>query len=47
MVVPRKEMRETLSRVLHIMMKQPAPRPRAPAPPPRKNGNGGVAASPG
>jgi acetyl-CoA carboxylase carboxyl transferase subunit beta len=47
MVVPRKEMRETLSRVLHIMMKQPAPRPRTPAPPPRKNGNGGVAASPG
>jgi acetyl-CoA carboxylase carboxyl transferase subunit beta len=47
MVVPRKEMRETLSRVLHIMMKQPAPRPRAPAPPPRKNGNGGVSASPG
>jgi len=47
MVVPRKEMRETLSRLLHILMKQAAPRPRGPAPLPRKNGNGGVAASPG
>jgi acetyl-CoA carboxylase carboxyl transferase subunit beta len=47
MVVPRKEMRESLSRVLHILMKQARPRSRAPVPLPKKNGNGGVTASPG
>jgi acetyl-CoA carboxylase carboxyl transferase subunit beta len=47
MVVPRKEMRETLSRVLHLLMQQARPRPRAAAPLPKKNGNGGVTASPG
>jgi acetyl-CoA carboxylase carboxyl transferase subunit beta len=46
MVVPRKELRAALSRVLHILMKQAKPGPRNPAPPPRKNGNGSVAARP-
>jgi acetyl-CoA carboxylase carboxyl transferase subunit beta len=46
MVVPRSRMRETLSRVLHILMKQATPKPGL-APLSRKNGNGGVTASPG
>jgi acetyl-CoA carboxylase carboxyl transferase subunit beta len=46
MVVPRSQMRETLSRVLHILMKQAIPKPGL-ASLSRKNGNGGAAASPG
>ncbi|MCP5410668.1 MAG: acetyl-CoA carboxylase carboxyltransferase subunit beta [Alphaproteobacteria bacterium] len=45
MVTPRKEMRATLSQVLHILTKQAKPKPRSPAPPPKKNGNGGVNAA--
>jgi acetyl-CoA carboxylase carboxyl transferase subunit beta len=39
MVTPRKEMRGTLSRVLHLLMKKPAPKTRA-LPPPVINGSG-------
>jgi acetyl-CoA carboxylase carboxyl transferase subunit beta len=46
MVVPRKDLRATLSRVLHILVKQARPGLRNPAPPPRKNGNGSAAAGP-
>ncbi len=39
MVVHRHEMRETLSRVLHLLMKQPRPKAKK-LPPPPANGNG-------
>jgi acetyl-CoA carboxylase carboxyl transferase subunit beta len=45
MVVHRKEMRATLSRVLHLLLKQPRPRNKV-LPMPKRNGNGGVAATP-
>jgi acetyl-CoA carboxylase carboxyl transferase subunit beta len=45
MVVHRHEMRETLSRLLHLLMKQPRPKSKKlPAPP--ANGNGHVKAAP-
>jgi acetyl-CoA carboxylase carboxyl transferase subunit beta len=45
MVVPRAEMRATLSRVLHMLLKKPRPTAKAPAPPPvASNGNGAHAA---
>jgi acetyl-CoA carboxylase beta subunit len=43
MVVHRHEMRETLSRLLHLLMKQPRPRTkRMPTPPPNGNGHAAV-----
>ena len=42
MVVPRQEMRATLSRVAHMLMKKPAPKSR-PLPPRGSNGNGSAA----
>ena len=45
MVVPRGEMRQTLSRILHILMKQPQASAPASRPQPRKNGNGGAGAA--
>src|SRR5580698_9431797 len=45
MVVHRHEMRETLSRLLHLLMKAPRPKSRK-MPSPIANGNGGVAATP-
>jgi acetyl-CoA carboxylase carboxyl transferase subunit beta len=42
MVTPRAEMRATLSRLLHLMMKKPKPTPRAAAAP-AMNGNGRAA----
>ena len=44
MVVHRHEMRETLSRLLHLLMKQPRPRTKR-MPTPAPNGNGHAAAS--
>ena len=50
MVVHRHEMRETLSRLLHLLMKQPRPKskkmPVAAAPPNGHGGNGHAAAAP-
>src|SRR6185437_3646682 len=49
MVTHRKEMRSTLSRVLHILMKKPRPKtqaPSAPAPSGSGSGNGGAASIP-
>ncbi|MBV9550708.1 MAG: acetyl-CoA carboxylase carboxyl transferase subunit beta, partial [Alphaproteobacteria bacterium] len=43
MVVHRHEMRETLSRLLHLLMKQPRPRAKR-MPSPAPNGNGHAAA---
>jgi acetyl-CoA carboxylase carboxyl transferase subunit beta len=44
MVVHRHEMRETLSRLLHILMKQPRPKSKKlPTPPANGNGNGHAA----
>jgi acetyl-CoA carboxylase carboxyl transferase subunit beta len=45
MVVHRKEMRATLSRVLHLLLKQAMPRSKV-LPMPKRNGNGAVAATP-
>ena len=46
MVVHRHEMRETLSRLLHMLMKQPRPKSKKiPSPPPNGNGNGHAAAA--
>jgi acetyl-CoA carboxylase carboxyl transferase subunit beta len=46
MVVHRHEMRETLSRLLHILMKQPRPKSKKlPTPPANGNGNGHAAAA--
>jgi len=46
MVVPRPELRATLSRLLHILMKKPRPKSRALAQPgPAANGNGSTAAT--
>jgi len=48
MVTPRKEMRATLSRLLHLLMQQPRPTAKARSAPPARrngNGNGGAAAS--
>ena len=39
MVVPRAELRATLSRLAHILMKKPRPRSKS-LPPPARNGNG-------
>lgn len=44
MVVPRGEMRATLSRLVHLMMKKPRPRGQKLPPPPR-NGNGNAVAA--
>jgi acetyl-CoA carboxylase carboxyl transferase subunit beta len=46
MVTHRKEMRATLSRVLHLLLKQGKPRNRVLPMPKRGNGNGGVTAAP-
>jgi hypothetical protein len=40
-VVHRHEMRETLSRLLHLLMKAPRPKSRK-MPPPAVNGNGAL-----
>ena len=46
MVVHRHEMRETLSRLLHMLMKQPRPKSKKlPSPVPNGNGNGHAAAA--
>jgi len=45
MVVHRSEMRATLSRLLHILMKKPRPKNRAPLPAPAVNGNGSTRAT--
>ena len=45
MVVHRKEMRATLSRVLHLLLKQARPKSKI-LPMPKRNGNGGVVATP-
>jgi len=45
MVTHRKEMRATLSRVLHLLLQQGKPRSKVLPMPKRGNGNGGVAAS--
>jgi acetyl-CoA carboxylase carboxyl transferase subunit beta len=45
MVVPRKDMRATLSRVVHMLMKQAKPKSKILPMPKRGNGNGGVAAT--
>ncbi len=42
MVVPRAEMRDTLSRVVHLLMKKSAPKAST-TPPPARNGNGKAA----
>jgi len=39
MVTPRSEMRATLSRLVHLLMKKPRPKSK-PLPPPSRNGNG-------
>ena len=44
MVTPRKEMRATLSRLLHLLLKQGKPRSKV-LPMPKRNGNGGVGVS--
>ena len=44
-VVHRKEMRATLSRVLHLLLKQARPKSKI-LPMPKRNGNGGVVATP-
>jgi acetyl-CoA carboxylase carboxyl transferase subunit beta len=44
MVIPRPEMRPTLSRILHLLMKKPRPKART-LPPPTINGNGRVVAA--
>ena len=44
MVLPRAEMRPTLSRVLHMLLKKPRPKART-LPPPTLNGNGRAAAA--
>ncbi len=44
MVVPRSEMRATLSRLVHLLMKKPRPKTRS-GPPPVVNGNGKAAAA--
>jgi len=44
MVVPRAELRATLSRLAHILMKKPRPRSK-PLPPPARNGNGKAVAA--
>lgn len=44
MVVHRHELRETLSRLLHLLMKQPRPRSKK-MPAPAPNGNGHAAAA--
>ena len=46
MVTHRREMRGTLSRVLHLLLKQGKPRSKVLSMPKRGNGNGGVAAAP-
>ena len=46
MVTHRKEMRGTLSRVLHLLMNQAKPRSKVLSMPKRGNGNGGVAVTP-
>jgi acetyl-CoA carboxylase carboxyl transferase subunit beta len=43
MVTPRAELRATLSRVLHMLLKKPRPKART-LPPPALNGNGRAAA---
>ncbi|HTC84379.1 MAG TPA: acetyl-CoA carboxylase carboxyltransferase subunit beta, partial [Rhizomicrobium sp.] len=45
MVTHRKEMRATLSRVLHLLLKQGKPRSKVLSMPKRGSGNGGVAAT--
>jgi acetyl-CoA carboxylase carboxyl transferase subunit beta len=45
MVVHRHEMRETLSRLLHLLMRQPRPKSKK-MPPPAPNGHGQVTAAP-
>jgi acetyl-CoA carboxylase carboxyl transferase subunit beta len=47
MVVHRREMRATLSRVLHMLMGQAKPRTGTLLAPPRRNGNGGAALAAG
>jgi len=44
MVVPRGEMRATLSRLVHLLMKKPRPKSRS-LPPPSRNGNGRAVAA--
>jgi acetyl-CoA carboxylase carboxyl transferase subunit beta len=44
MVVPRAELRATLSRLAHILMKKPRPRGKN-LPPPARNGNGKAVAA--
>src|SRR6185437_6063627 len=46
MVTHRREMRATLSRVLHLLLKQGKPRSKVLSMPKRSSGNGGVAAAP-
>jgi acetyl-CoA carboxylase beta subunit len=45
MVTHRKEMRTTLSRVLHLLMKQAKPRSKVLSMP-KRSGNGGAAVTP-